>query len=686
MNKKLIRKSSYSFKSRWSSSVFLILITVGIFSILFNSCRKPYESAEPQISKGDKINLGQGESLLPYRWISPYSIKTVRAVRAMAASGSDTLVHTKLLQPLKSQNYELYYKIIPNTPTKAELLGEWMDADSLNVAVTIPLDSIAMYPHLFSEQDLEDREDAKTLFYTTVPLNKPLPPSMGAVLIDTLYVPDTTERTLDFVLNLFTANLSDAFIQASQSENQGMHQLIMDIVDTNAFIAYQTINGEKKISGIWSDPNPGDPRWYPTYEFIKSSTYNGPDVGVGNGRTRGVMLSGGQITFEENTLGIQEGIRGLQVVAFRFSLLSGLKKYTTSTDVNGQFTSELPSWGFVTLDLRFVNDELKIRNLNWGDGIPTAVLSSLGHIMMLNAVANHFKIISPFSDINDIDVSFGHGTQQALWGITFNGVQEANDYAQTDGISGTSANPERFLNVLCFYNDITNSASAPMGGYIVSTGLIGLSNYVFYTLGLTSFFDNELTGTFPDMIISSEVDDLNDAHELRATIYHEYAHTRHYFKANEYSNAHWIGNITSTLATSGYGTDIDTMPGSFFALSEGWADFIGHNYAARKYPVFDELEEYNRWAFTWNTTSYAEHLEITPTYYNNFIPRGLFHDLIDNNTVQESSFDRIQGHTILQIYNLLNSGNYTIQQFREDWEDDYPSANNADLFDEYLER
>jgi len=39
-----------------------------------------------------------------------------------------------------------------------------------------------------------------------------------------------------------------------------------------------------------------------------------------------------------------------------------------------------------------------------------------------------------------------------------------------------------------------------------------------------------------------------------------------------------------------------------------------------------------------------------------------------------------------QIYQHLTPFNYTIQDFRASWENQYPNVNNAALFDEYLDR
>lgn len=74
--------------------------------------------------------------------------------------------------------------------------------------------------------------------------------------------------------------------------------------------------------------------------------------------------------------------------------------------------------------------------------------------------------------------------------------------------------------------------------------------------------------------------------------------------------------------------------------------------------IYDET---NTWLF---------HLENNPAFFNSFVPRGLFWDLMDNSGIAED-FDNISGHDIEDIYELLEDDVWTIQDFREVWEDEY---------------
>ncbi len=76
-------------------------------------------------------------------------------------------------------------------------------------------------------------------------------------------------------------------------------------------------------------------------------------------------------------------------------------------------------------------------------------------------------------------------------------------------------------------------------------------------------------------------------------------------------------------------------------------------------------------------------LEEVPTFNNNFIPRGLFYDLMDDGDNLNETFDQISGFSVNQIYQHLTPFNYTIQDFRASWENQHPDINNALLFDRY---
>src|SRR5690606_1262639 len=101
----------------------------------------------------------------------------------------------------------------------------------------------------------------------------------------------------------------------------------------------------------------------------------------------------------------------------------------------------------------------------------------------------------------------------------------------------------------------------------------------FNLANISSLAGQSLPGLLPDIWIGGGVLNPRNAADLRSTIYHEYGHSLHYFKANIVNNNHWFKNIEYSL-DSAYDTSILGVRGSYFALSEGWAEYIGHLYGS----------------------------------------------------------------------------------------------------------
>ncbi len=653
---------------------FLMLLLI----VVFASCRKTDRQSNlgtglPQLQKISGV--ASDDMMLEYRWTSPYSLKVVRALREhAAATGSDSL-QMVLNAPLKAGNHFLYYVIDLATEDQAGALNAWMEADSQNLVVRYPIDSVSMYPHLFTGQIMDEYGDQNTRFYATIPMGTPLPHDIGATILDTLYVPDADERALDFMLNLWTANFSNSYISYLQVAAPGLYDFAMKVHNEERYVP----QGFDPI-----DPGTGND-WRNPFGTANNGQFFTPRELFDNGGMTGITNPVRQvrgISFQESTLQVNEGIRGLRVVATRFVVFQRI----TNTDINGEFETYLPRFGYVGINYIFKNGQLQIRGADVSSHTVAGTMVGLLKASLLAYVpVMHFQFCDPFRNINDLTINFAHGTKKALWGLTYNAIQEANGY--TIDLGMRSSLGTKYLDVLCYYPNQNGPFAAPMLRYVYNypSG----ANALFYIFNFTSFVGTTIPGVLPDMIISGSKQFPFETHRLRQCVYHEYGHTLHYFKANVMDNNHWKHNLNFSLGNGlfeFYGNDINGVRGSYFALSEGWADFIGHTYNFRKYGNNAIAGEVNRWVTPPVTVfgNYQFLLEEVPTFHNDFIPRGLFYDLTDGGT--NEIFDLISGFTINQIYQQLTPLNYTIQDFRFSWENQHPDANNADLFDEYLNR
>lgn len=185
---------------------------------------------------------------------------------------------------------------------------------------------------------------------------------------------------------------------------------------------------------------------------------------------------------------------------------------------------------------------------------------------------------------------------------------------------------------------------------------------------LTTYF----TAFLPDVVLS--VSD-NPSDIVKRTAYHELAHAVHYGKVG---NGYWIAEIVYTIAHTGYGDGTD--PGADrVEVVETWGNHMGY-YLADRYYGLHHSNNYTTNAANQTPMRHLYGLE-NPKYYdppNEFIPVGLFRDLVDDNSqnplpgpnglvgVNENSTvtDNVKDFTHLQLYSALASDVTSIPTFR----------------------
>jgi hypothetical protein len=357
------------------------------------------------------------------------------------------------------------------------------------------------------------------------------------------------------------------------------------------------------------------------------------------------------------------------------------------TDELGNFNLPWFFPGTGTMVFEFTNNKVKVIDADF-----KSVGAGIWTILNLPYAARHVEWYF-YTQPSNIGVHFDHGTKKALWGMIMNGIQESNQYAVQENLR-SNVNQSPFLSVYAMYSGARpsmGSGSAPM---LAHTGANSAQlDYLYGLFGLVGAAPHGLS-SMPDLLICQSEDVPYTSSDLRQTIYHEYGHSLHYFKAGD---LFWSDNILKTIgqngapANEGYGAAINTIPGDFFSLTEGWADYVGHSFAAKRYPAtltFEEtISDQNGFILYSANANYSTHLENNPNYFNWFIPRGLFYDLTDADRPEEIAFDRINGFTMNSIYHALMKGTnvpvYSIQQFRERWEQLHPDVNNSNLFDFY---
>jgi len=588
------------------------------------------------------------------RNFNPYSLRVIRVVKQSMANAGNQEIALAGQALLDGAKFQLYYAITPGTSQELKELFGWLDADSSRMVFPFPLDSMSLHPEKYDEDVLNYYQHFATTYYTVVPKSSPLPANIGAKLIDTLYVPGQDEYLLEFFTHLLTANLSPAVLEQIDSKTPLMYGELVKMYDASNFVTDGMLldpdNPQNQEPPVITPATIGDPepRWIP----------------------KEVPALEGHVRFRDCN-NVLEGVKKVNLIVIHFSYFTGttsVLNYTTDND--GFFSIPWYPPGVYGMVVNYKDSKVKIKLADVTTG--WNVLATILDLPLWAMDVHFFGWGQPGAQYIEHDYNSRFGLCDAIW----NGLKEANKYTIDLGMRSSNAQTPH-LTALAYYRSNRSS-----NGYVASTPMLATMGYaqsgvawMYGQTGLNEPVPTSVMNDLPDLLISQAKNDPYPCNELRQTIYHEYGHTLHYFKVD---NVYWVANIFASFGP-GYGNDIDSIPGNFFALSEGWADYVGDTYAALKYGnliVNETSADYNA------NATFATHLEMHEHYFNNFIPRGLFYDLTDGFNSNEG-WDNIQGFNINNIYQKLNPNMITIQQFRARWESDHPNTNNANLFDEY---
>ena len=172
--------------------------------------------------------------------------------------------------------------------------------------------------------------------------------------------------------------------------------------------------------------------------------------------------------------------------------------------------------------------------------------------------------------------------------------------------------------------------------------------------------------------------DLHSDH-LKETIYHELTHTAHYaalgggwyssFVNSEISQI--ISNFNS--GASPYGTK-NTIDAPIIAVGESWAYHMGEYLADKRYGTSSSQTYVGEQGIGYTNSTipnYSSHLTALelfdpndPNDPFNWIPKGVYFDLIDIRNENSPVVDQVSSFTNQQLFNAFNSGITTIQLYR----------------------
>ncbi len=334
-------------------------------------------------------------------------------------------------------------------------------------------------------------------------------------------------------------------------------------------------------------------------------------------------------------------VSGMQV----WGLVFGIPIFT-HTDGNGYYRFPWRFIGGTIMGTKAKNSRVNIKPFNtqgaWVLSLPIQFIVGSIHIR---------GWVSACQMRRDINFEFTSHRQNRYWAQIMHSVVLHDQYTESDEITRAPNS----LTIYAHWADRNGNSSAPMLGHLsgLNIGSIVLQ-YIADLLGGATHNDfpnvfNLLTGLLPDITIRTNgtIERQSYSARLMQTAFHELGHGTHFQRAGQ---AYWLDFIAATLRPNGncggYGCGTGTDDGNI-GVGESWAEFIGTNYALRNHPMGEKLS-----AWRGDFLRFDDALEEEFWFFNNWIPTGIYNDLMDinNNDIDEDIWDRTGGLTIKQLY------------------------------------
>jgi hypothetical protein len=364
-----------------------------------------------------------------------------------------------------------------------------------------------------------------------------------------------------------------------------------------------------------------------------------------------------------------EPVRGMQV----WGLVFGIPLHTY-TDANGYY--RLP-WRFsagTIMGTHAKNSRVNIKPLNTNGTLIQVIPQLIANFIFGSVHVEGWYSSCQMRD--DINFEYSGHTQVRYWSQLLNAYFFHDQYAAADNVEPAPdgmtvyaqwANTQKcsFINKEWVCRDIVDESGVPTFGS-ASTPMLNknwsasiLSQFI---ASLLSFlppvqFLRLVNAVPPDMSfrVPANTQPQFYCERLAQTAFHELGHAMHYRRAG---NNYWYDYIKATLNATAtnenpYGNGQGVDDGNV-AVGESWAEFLGTNYAIRRYgnnAVKDRTS-----LFTWMGNPLTQYqpnpfLQENERWFwgGNWIPSGFYNDLMDGANVDEN-WDNVQGVSIRQLW------------------------------------
>lgn len=361
----------------------------------------------------------------------------------------------------------------------------------------------------------------------------------------------------------------------------------------------------------------------------------------------------GNIKVRDNSINVDVPLRGVLVRTRRWFKLS-----QTFTSSNGNFNIPKTYRKKATVSIHF-NDGDKIRGINnlWKFyQFVLPVCKTLGefNVDQLNSI-NYVFQYNPDPNSN--------AATQWVAAHTWNTIK---DHPFKNSFYGVNYVADSH-NIWISSRVTSANGSAPMLRTIANTSLIsaGIDMFLANVSGSMAVAAKRIIqNLLPDITLryGSSSSQTMLTKDIVETIYHEMGHSTHF---THVGNAYWTDFIAYIVSNNGYGTK-NTIGIGRIAVAEGWGFFVGKLYSSKYYEGFAA----NSAAQSLRDV-YLSQLELRkpsdPNEYYNWIPFGMFYDLIDSGEPSSTLvIDNVNGYTPGMIFQSIGANVLTIGQFKTD--------------------
>ncbi|MBO9727567.1 MAG: hypothetical protein J7623_02905 [Chitinophaga sp.] len=393
----------------------------------------------------------------------------------------------------------------------------------------------------------------------------------------------------------------------------------------------------------------------------------------------------GQVRYQDTERNTMEPVRRARVWALVFGI-----PVSTETDDNGYY--EIPyrfSFGTI-MGVMFSNYRVDLKPLTTTSTTVGSVLAILKDFLIGPNYIYGGVGSCAMRDNKNFDF-YGH-TKQRYWSQILNAYSYHDQYCAQENIPAAPGH------MVCYAvwrsgGSAFGNMSTPLFGHVnFGTGVVEkvLNGMWGGNVNLATQFPSLLgymNVLIPDMIINvgSDAEPSYYSSQLSQTLFHELGHASQF---NQVGSSWYLTLINAEIVTqpassnpygSGTGTDAGVM-----ALAESWAQYIGTNFALRRYPAgFMKATD----PFAGNTVgqlySLSTLIEGEKYFFGaKWIPSGMYHDLADGSNAAEP-WDNVSGITIRQMYMAFQPNVLTICAYKSKFASDNPTVGLWSVFDQY---